>query len=138
MASILVITGGIIFALMDCTHGLVASLDVFRPTQFTPEDDAVRLAMKSTRVRFLNARALVWEAWLGFNISHGLGMLLFGAATIWLGLHMKLVEVSTSALAFPTMISLIYFLLSLRFWFYLPTLCFALATACFAAAWWSY
>jgi len=130
--------GGFIFVIMGVVHGLLAAVDVFRPTQFTPKDDAVRLAMKSTNVRFLSARANVWEAWLGFNISHGLGMLVFGAAVIWLGLNLEHFEVTSAALLLPVVIGLIYLLLSVRFWFYAPAVSFAIATACFVAAWWSH
>jgi len=138
MVSQLFIIGGSIFALMGVWHGLLSVVDVFRPTQFAPTDDSVRLAMKSTNVRFSRGRANMWDAWLGFNISHGFGMLLFGAAVTWLGLNIEHVEVARSVLAIPAAIGLIYFLLSVRFWFYAPAVGSAVATACFVAAWWSY
>lgn len=138
MVSQLIIIGGSIFAFMGIWHGLLSVVDVFRPTQFAPTDDSVRLAMKSTGVRFSRGRANMWDAWLGFNISHGLGLLLFGAAAAWLGWNMEDVAVARSALAIPVGIGLIYFLLSVRFWFWAPAVGSALATACFVAAWWSY
>jgi hypothetical protein len=138
MGSQLLIIGGSIFAFMGGVHGLLSVVDVFRPTQFAPIDDLARLAMKSTGVRFSGGRANMWEAWLGFNISHGLGMLLFGAAGVWLGLNLEHVEVERAVLAIPVGIGLIYFLLSVRFWFYAPAVGSAVATACFVAAWWRY
>lgn len=138
MVSVLVIIGGCIFALMGGAHGLLSVIDVFRPTQFTPMDDSVRLAMKSTAVRFSGGRANMWQAWLGFNISHGLGMFLFGAAAACLGLNIEHVAVARSVLAIPVGIGLIYFLLSVRFWFYAPAVGSAVASACFLTAWWSY
>lgn len=138
MVTVLVIIGGCSFALMGGGHALLSVIDVFRPTQFAPMDDSVRLAMKSTGVRFSGGRANMWEAWLGFNISHGLGMFLFGAAAAWLGLNLEHVEVARAALAIPVVIGLIYFLLSVRFWFYAPAVGSAVATACFVLAWWSH
>ena len=138
MASQFLIIGGSIFAFMGGWHALLSVVDVFRPTQFAPLDDSVRLAMKATGVRFSRGRANMWDAWLGFNISHGLGMLLFGAAAVWLGLNIDHVEVARSGLAIPIVIGLIYFLLSVRFWFYAPAVGSAVATACFVVAWWSY
>ena len=138
MVSQLFIIGGFIFAIMGGVHALLSVIDVFRPTQFAPMDDSVRLAMKSTGVRFSRRRANVWDAWLGFNISHGLGMFLFGAAAFWLGLNLENVEVARAVLAIPVVIGLAYFLLSVRFWFYAPAVGSAIATACFVAAWWSY
>jgi hypothetical protein len=138
MASLLLMVGGSIFVLMGCIHGVVALIDVFQPTQFTPMDDSVRLAMKSTRVRFLTARANVWDSWLGFNISHSLGMLIFGVAAIYLAVITKQITVAKMVLVFPTAIGTIYFILSLGFWFYAPAVGSLAATICFLAAWLTY
>lgn len=116
-------------------HALLSVVDVFRPTQFAPTDDSVRLAMKSTGVRLTKGRANMWDAWLGFNISHGFGVFLFGAAVAWLGLNLDSVEVARSVLLIPVVIGLVYFVLSVRFWFYAPAVGSAVATACFVAAW---
>lgn len=137
MSGHLLIIGGLLFAGMGLVHGLASLADVFRPTQFTPADDRVRLAMQSTNVRFLRARASVWNAWLGFNLSHSLGLLVFGAASIGLGLWLERLPGSRPLLAAPAVISLAYLALALRFWFWAPAALFAVATACFAAAWWS-
>jgi hypothetical protein len=138
MASRFLIIGGAIFIVMGGMHGLLSIMDVFRPTQFAPEDDAVRLAMQSTGVRFSRGRANMWEAWRGFNISHSLGMALFGAAAVWLGLNIGHVELARGGLTTAVVIGLIYFFLSVRCWFWAPAVASAVATACFAAAWWSY
>jgi hypothetical protein len=130
------IAGGCIFIVMGCVHGLATAVDVFRPTHFAPADDDVRLAMRSTRVRFLRARANVWDAWLGFNLSHSLGMLVFGAATVWLGSKLGHIDGAKALLPVPFALGIAYLLLSLRFWFYLPTVAGAAASACFGAAWW--
>jgi hypothetical protein len=138
MASPLVLIGGCIFVLMGAGHALLSILDVFHPTQFAPLDDSVRLAMRSSGVRLARARTDMWSAWLGFNISHGLGVAIFGAAAAWLGLHIEQIEVARSVLAVSAAIGLAYFLLSVRFWFYAPAIGSAVATACFVTAWLSY
>jgi hypothetical protein len=138
MASLLLIIGGCIFAFMGGGHALLSVLDVFRPRWFAPVDDSVRLAMKSTGVRLAQARTDMWSAWLGFNISHGVGVVIFGAAAAWLGLNIEHAAVARGVLAIPVVVGLVYFLLSVRFWFYAPAIGSAVATACFAAAWWSY
>lgn len=136
MISQLLILGGFIFVSMGLVHGLVTVVDVLRPTQFTPADDSVRVAMKSTTVRFLKARANVWDAWLGFNLSHSLGMFLFGSAVVGVGLYAQPDEIARAALVIPTAIGLIYIVLSVRFWFWAPVVASSLATTCFAAALW--
>jgi len=47
-------------------------------------------------------------------------LFIFGAAAAWLGLNIEHVEVARSALVIPVSIGLVYFLLSVRFWFYAP------------------
>jgi hypothetical protein len=136
MTGTLVVVGGSIFVVLGAVHALLTVVDVFRPTAFTPVDDAVRLAMRSTGVRFARGRANVWDAWLGFNISHSVGMFLVGAAAVWLGVNLERVGVSRGALALLAAVGLVYLVLSVRFWFRVPTAGFAVATACFAAAWW--
>lgn len=138
MSGLLLIAGGLIFLGMGLVHGLVSAADVIRPSQFAPVDDSVRVAMKSTTVRFLRAGASVWDAWLGFNISHSIGMFIFGAGASWLGLNLEHLTVPRMALVLPVAIALVYFGLSLRFWFWAPSVSFAAATACFSAAWWVY
>jgi hypothetical protein len=76
----------------------------------------------------------MWRAWTGFNFSHSLGLLLFGALAIWAG---------SRAPGFPlgvilpalTAIGCIYLVLSLLYWFRIPAISVAIGTGCFAAAW---
>lgn len=133
MSNALLVVGGAIFVLMGVVHGALALADIVRPRWFTPADDAVRVAMRSTTVRFLDARACVWDAWLGFNISHSLGMLLFGAAALATGVQ----GAPPAAAAVAAGVGAIYVALSLRFWFWAPAAASIAATACFAVAWWS-
>lgn len=131
------IAGGVMFVAMGIVHGLLTIADVYRPTQFTPRDDSVRLAMRSTTIRFFRARASVWDAWLGFNLSHSLGLLVFGAATTWLGLNGERIHASNTMLAMPALVAFAYLLVAVRFWFYLPAIGATVATACIIASWWS-
>jgi hypothetical protein len=138
MISELIMIGGGIFAFMGLAHGLGTLLDVFRPTLFTPMDDSVRVGMRSTGVKFTGGRADMWNAWLGFNLSHSLGVLIFGAAAVWLGLNMDQVKVTSSMLVAPIVIGLIYLILSIRFWFFAPTIGSAVATGFFVVALWNF
>ncbi len=76
----------------------------------------------------------MWDAWLGFNISHGLGAAVFGAFAIIVGVVHGGLLTTWLVLAAITGISVIYLALALRFWFYIPALGIGLATACFAGA----
>ena len=135
MARALVFIGAAIFIALGTTHGLLALRDISNPKAFTPIDPNVRQAMQGARLAF-NPRANVWQAWLGFNISHSLGLLMFGVATAWRGWRIETVAVTGPLLAVAIVIGLIYFILSMRFWFYAPAVASAVGTTCFAVAWW--
>jgi len=69
----------------------------------------------------------MWDAWLGFNLSHSLGAILFGVVCTNM--------TAKSWLAFLAMVSVIYLVLAIRFWFNLPAIAIATATACLLIAW---
>ncbi|UCD84609.1 MAG: hypothetical protein JSU92_00015 [Deltaproteobacteria bacterium] len=138
MVEIFLIIGGSIIGLMGAVHAVITMIDVFRPTQFTPIDESLRDSMKSTGVCFSRNRLNMWDAWLGFNISHGLGVFTFGVTVIIFGNYLAQIELSKMLLFAPVIIGLIYFCISVRFWFYLPTIGITIATACFICAWWLY
>src|SRR5688500_17780197 len=78
MSEIFFLVGAAIFALMGVVHGALTLRDVFVPRSFTPIDDNVRHAMAEARLRFA-PQTTIWTAWLGFNLSHSLGLFIFGA-----------------------------------------------------------
>jgi hypothetical protein len=69
----------------------------------------------------------MWDAWLGFNLSHSLGAVVFGILCITAS--------SKPSVASLAVVSLIYLVLAIRFWFYVPAIGIAIATACLLLAW---
>src|SRR6185436_17582445 len=45
--------------------------------KLTPRDPAVQLSMKQSSV-VIAKEMTMWRAWVGFNVSHSMGALLFG------------------------------------------------------------
>jgi hypothetical protein len=83
----------------------------------------------------------MWRSWVGFNFSHGLGLLVYAACTIALGLGLDSVRVPRSLLMLPPAIGSAYVLLAVRYWFRIPAagtalgpLCFTIALALYTAA----
>ena len=114
-------------------HALLSLVDVVRPTYFAPRDRALAPAMADTRMRFGGRAApSMWNAWLGFNISHGLGVFAFGLLCLVMAAHdfENLGAVRPLAIAF----SATYFVVALRFWFYGPVIITATSTVCFTIA----
>ena len=111
-------------------------VDTVHATYFTPRDASVRPAVESTPIRFGGRAApSMWRAWLGFNISHGLGVFTVGLVLLSIALqNFKLVgeldAIQPLSIAFPA----VYLVIALRFWFYGPVIVTAVSTGCFVVA----
>ena len=134
MAQLSLTVGAAILCVLGLAHGVLTLRDMRQPRAFTPTDSAVREAMKTARLA-LNPRVNLWQAWLGFNLSHSLGVLVFGGALLWLGSrHLDVFRESVVVQSGAVGIAAIYFLLSIRFWYWGPALGTGLALACFITA----
>ncbi|MGH2740801.1 MAG: LIC_13387 family protein [Actinomycetota bacterium] len=121
-ARALFIAGSLPFVLLGFGHASLAFLDVWRPRTFTPADDLVRRSMKKTGVAGY-PRVNLWRAWLGFNISHGMGVLVFGLVFFLIALYdFDLISSVPGLGAIAVGVPAAYFVLSLRFWFWGPAL----------------
>jgi hypothetical protein len=132
------IAGTIPCILAGGLHAALAVVDTVRPTYFAPrDDDSLQPAMERTQMRFAGRSApTMWNSWLGFNISHGLGVFVFGLlflliATYDFSLVQRIGAIRPLAVAF----SAAYFVVAVRFWFWGPVVLTAVATTCFAVAW---
>ena len=81
LASLLVAASGAIVAVFGALHALFT----FRGRRLFPRDDALRARMHEV-APVITRETTMWKAWLGFNASHGLGLVLFGVLYAWLAL----------------------------------------------------
>lgn len=87
------IAGAIPFVLAGAVHGLATLVDTIRPRFFTPIERSVRPVLDSTGIRFRelfpggSGAPSLWRAWLGFNLSHSLGLSVFGLFCLLLAVH---------------------------------------------------
>jgi len=131
LAKNLFLFGALLFVLMGFLHAVLSIADDFKPKKFTPVDDQVRHLMNETAIR-LNSRTNMWLAWLGFNISHGLGAFFFGLVYMIIALHDFSFVVSFEPLMpLAILMSLSYFLLAIRYWFYAPAVGTGVGLVCF-------
>jgi hypothetical protein len=129
-AKYLFILGTVPFILLGAIHILYSVRDVWSPKKLTPYDDSVRVSMQQSTL-VLTRQTTMWRAWLGFNISHGIGVLFFGLIyTLALSDFTLITKVTLLPyLAFAVSIS--YFVLSVRYWFHIPTIGSGIGAACF-------
>lgn len=136
------IAGTIPFLVAGGAHALLTVVDTVRPTYFTPVDGSLRPELEGTGIRFRQmvpggdlGRPSIWRAWLGFNISHGLGVFAFGLLALVIALaEPELLERVEAVTLVAVLVSATYLVLALRFWFWVPVLITASSTACFAIA----
>jgi uncharacterized membrane protein len=134
MIAILLVVGGTVFGILGALHGIYTLLDLRDPQRLVPVDPSVARAMASSALRLSGGRTDMWRAWIGFNFSHSLGVLLVGGLAIWTGLRIRMLPVGVIALAL-TLIGCAYEVLALLYWFRAPAIGVAVGTGCFAAAW---
>lgn len=134
IARVFEITGASIFLILGILHGVLTLKDLRNPRTFTPPDEALRLAMQNSSIA-IHPHTNLWRAWLGFNLSHSLGLLMFGGTFLAIGLFYfsifaQILWVQICALY----ISAIYLLMSLKFWFSQPAIAAGIAFTCFVLA----
>lgn len=131
--AILLILGGGLAVVLGGLHTVYTLMDLRNPRWLVPADPSVAQAMANTAVRLSGARMDMWRAWIGFNFSHSLGVLLFGALGVWAGCHVK--NLPAGILPTLTLIGCVYVVIALLYWFRDPAIGTAICTGCFALAW---
>lgn len=134
MAQALVVIGGSIFLLLGALHGILTLRDLKDPRTFTPRDPELRKAMQQASIA-IHPTTNLWKAWMGFNLSHSLGLVLFGGAFLYVGICAPAAfDASALLQGCAVGVSAIYLVLALLFWFSKPAIGAGLALACFVVA----
>ncbi len=133
LIAVLLILGGAVFGVLGGLHAIYTLLDLRNPRRLVPVDRAVAHAMANSAVRLSGGAMDMWRAWIGFNFTHSLGVLLLAALAIWAGLRIRMLPVGIVAAL--TLIGCIYLAIALRYFYRAPAIGVAIGTGCFAAAW---
>lgn len=129
-ARILILAGASIFGLLGSVHLAYT----FFSDKFLPRDGALVDAMKATSPG-LTRHTSMWDAWIGFNASHGLGAILFAAIYILLAAkHMEILIQSKELILLGVAAGLAYLCLAHAYWFRVPFTGILIATSFFIAA----
>src|SRR5215471_1838524 len=115
MIAILLILGGSVFGLLGGLHAIYTLLDLRNPRRLVPVDPSVIHAMANSALRLSRGGTDMWRAWIGFNFSHSLGVLLFATLAICAGLRINRLPVAIMPAL--TLIGCTYLLLALLYWF---------------------
>ena len=134
MAQLLLFAGAVPFLMLGASHVILALRDLSLPRTFTPTDEGVRHAMRKSVVA-MSPRSNLWDAWMGFNLTHGLGLVLFGGGIIFVAWrHFSVFAQSPFMQAATLVVAAAYFVIAARFFFREPAVGAALGFACFSVS----
>jgi hypothetical protein len=131
--AILLILGGGVFGVLGALHAIYTVLDLRNPRRLVPADPSVAQAMANSAVRLSGGGTDMWRAWIGFNFTHSIGVLLFAALAIWAGARIN--RLPAGIMPALTLIGCVYLVVALRYFYRSPAIGIAIGTGCFAAAW---
>jgi hypothetical protein len=126
--------------LMALSAGIVLVLGVlhlvytFSGSKLLPRDPAVQAAMSQVQLR-ITKETTVWRAWVGFNASHSIALILFALIFGFLALyHPKFLFDSAYLLAigFATLAG--FLVLAKLYWFSVPFAGIAVCLVCYVAS----
>jgi len=119
----LFVAGAVPFLILGILHIAYTFMDERQPRRLAPRDrDLVENMRADTLI--LTKETTVWRAWIGFNLSHGLGIVFFGGALIYMAaLHFEPVRnAAPVVLVAAPVVAAAYLGLSLRYWFSIPAI----------------
>lgn len=127
--------GALPFVVLGVAHALATPLTPEQTKGLSPRDPAYRRGM-SAQFPILTRRTNLWLGWVGFNLSHSLGVVLFGVVVLLVGRTQ-----ATFQAAGPTFVPLavvvsgLYLAIGLRYWFRTPIVGIAVSSVCFVTSW---
>jgi len=105
----------------------------FFTDQLTPVDGQLETAMKHVAAH-ISSETTMWKTWVGFNVSHSMGLMLFGLIYGYLTLYRWDVLQKSYFLAGLGLVVLVsYVVLARVFWFSDPLIGASLATLFYVA-----
>ncbi|TAJ31008.1 MAG: hypothetical protein EPO67_13870 [Reyranella sp.] len=129
MASLLVVASAAIVLVLGTLHLLYT----FRGNKLDPREPGLRQAMEQSTPR-ITRETTVWRAWVGFNATHSLGLMLFALIYAYLALAAPALLFGSLFLQGLGLVLLTsYVVLARRYFFSVPFRGIVLATLLYAA-----
>ena len=130
MEKLLLIIGVSIFGALGTIHLLFT----FLTQKFNPYNSEAKKAMLETSPKITKETSM-WHAWVGFNASHSLGVMLFAAIYIPLSIHhFTIISSSIWLSTLPCIVGGSYLFLAKRYWFKVPFVGIFIALICFVVS----
>jgi hypothetical protein len=126
---LMVFSAGIILTL-----GVTHLIYTFWGTKLTPRDPALQISMSQISP-VITKETTMWRAWVGFNVSHSMGAILFGLIYGYLAIaHSQLLFRSPFLLIVGLAMLGGFFVLGKVYWFSTPFTGISISLACYIAS----
>jgi hypothetical protein len=130
----LFLAGALPFIVLGIAHALATPTSPEQARGLSPRDPEYRRGMSQQTV-LLTRRVTMWSGWVGFNLSHSLGAVLFGVAVLLAGRSAAAFQANWPFVPFAVVVSAVFLAIGLRYWFRTPIIGICLACSCFLASW---
>jgi hypothetical protein len=130
----LFLLGALPFLFLGVAHALATPMTPEESKGLSPRDPDYRRGMPGQTL-LLTRRTNLWLTWVGFNLSHSLGAVLFGAVVLLVAR-----SPATFAANWPAFVPLAiavsgaYLAIGLRFWFRTPNVGILISSVCFVSS----
>ena len=130
----LFLLGALPFVILGIAHALATPLTPAETKGLSPRDLAYRQGMTEQTV-LLTRRTNLWLTWVGFNLSHSLGAVLFGVVVLLVGRNPATFAANWSAFVpLAIVVSGAYLVIGLRYWFRTPIVGIIISSVCFVSS----
>lgn len=131
----LFLAGAVPFLLLGTTHAVLTPRQLHERKGLSPSDPGLAESMARSRI-LLTRRTDMWRAWIGFNLSHSLGAVLFGVLVVLVGRTSASFGYNAALfLPLAVVVSIAYLSLGITYWFHTPIIVIGLSVLLFSAAW---
>jgi hypothetical protein len=131
----LYLAGALPFLVLGTAHAIATPRAPADAKGLSPSDPQLAEAMTRSGLR-LTRRTDMWRAWVGFNLSHSLGVLVFAAFVFVTGRSAPVFAAEGRiGVPFALVVAAAYLWLARRYWFRTPFIGCLLAAMLFLASW---
>jgi len=130
----LFVAGSLPLLQLGITHNVFMLLDTRKPRRIVPHDKDLIDKMKASTLR-LTPETDMWRAWVGFNYSHGLGIIAISSFYLYMALFQFEALQSLPIIQYAApVLAACYVILAWQYWFKIPLIGATLSMVLFAAA----
>lgn len=131
----LFLAGALPYVLLGAAHAFATPRRLDQARGLSPSDPQLAKLMSLTHIR-LTRRTDMWLAWVGFNYSHSLGLIVLGGLVLLVGRSEDSFVAGASVFVpFALVASAVYLFLAINYWFRTPILGCSLSCVLFLSSW---